>query len=168
MLECGLTEELKWRQPCYTYEQHNVCIISSFKDCCLLGFFKGVLLKDRKQLLSAPGPNTQSARQMRFTSLGEIDALESTIKAYVREATALERAGKTVDFKPITEHAVPEELQARLDAQPAFKKAFEALTPGRRREYMLHIAGAKQAKTRTSRVEKCVPRIMAGKGLRES
>jgi uncharacterized protein YdeI (YjbR/CyaY-like superfamily) len=166
-LEAGLVEELKWGKPCYTREGVNVVLIIGFKDYCSLLLPKGALLKDAKGILVKAGENTQAARQIRFTGLAEIVQRERDLRAYLREAIAVEKAGLKVEYKKITEHAVPEELQRKLDAMPALQKAFAALTPGRQRGYYMHIAGAKQAATRESRVEKCVPMILAGKGWGE-
>ena len=165
ILDCPLTEEVKWRVPCYTHEGHNVVFLGAFKESCVLSFVKGALLKDRKHILVKPGENTQSARAIRFTSVQEIAKLEPTLKAYIREAIEAETAGLKVKFKKITEHEVPEELQKKLDKDAAFKTAFRALTPGRQRAYILHFSSAKQSKTRESRIEKCTPRILRGKGL---
>ncbi len=167
VLDCGLTEEKKWYQPCYTYDGNNVAIISSFKDYCVLAFFKGALLKDPKGILSKPGENTQSGRQARFTSVKDIVKLERTLKAYLREAIEAEKAGLKVQFKKITEHKIPEELQKKFKQSPPFKKAFESLTPGRQRAYLLHFSAPKQSATRESRIEKCIPMIMEGKGLND-
>ncbi|HSI14816.1 MAG TPA: DUF1801 domain-containing protein [Chthoniobacter sp.] len=165
ILDCGLTEELKWGKPCYTAEGANVVIMAAFKEHCALIVCKGALLKDPKKILIQPGANSQSARQIRFTSVEEIEKLAATLKAYLREAIAAEKAGLKVTYKKITDFAVPEELQKKLDALPALKKAFQALTPGRQRAYLLHFSAPKQATTRESRVEKCVEQILAGKGL---
>jgi uncharacterized protein YdeI (YjbR/CyaY-like superfamily) len=151
--------------PCYTFEKANVVLIHSFKDYCALLFFKGALLKDAKGILIQQTENVQAARQLRFTDVREITALKTTIKAYLQEAIAVEKAGLKVSMKPTVEFAIPEEFQARLDASPTLKTAFEALTPGRQRAYLLHFAAAKQAKTREARVEKCTPLILSGKGL---
>ena len=167
LLDCGLTEELKWGQPCYTFQDSNVVIMGGFKEYCALSFFKGALLKDPKGILIQPGENTQSARMIRFTHVREIVELEPILKAYVYAAMDVERAGLKVEFKKIAEFPIPEEFQARLDESRALKTAFEALTPGRRRAYIMHFSAAKQSKTRESRVEKCVPRILAGKGLND-
>ena len=164
---CGLTEELKWYQPCYTYEENNVVIISGFKEYCLLGFFKGALLKDSEGLLIRPGQHTQSGRQLRFTTAAEINKMKPLIKAYIREAIELEKAGSKVDYKKTDAYAVPEELQRKMKALPAFQKAFQALTPGRQRGYLLYFAAAKQSKTREDRIEKHLPRILEGKGLND-
>lgn len=165
ILDCGLTEELKWGKPCYMFEGANVVIMAAFKEHCALIVCKGALLKDPKGILIQPGENSQSARQIRFKSVGEIGKLASTLKAYLREAIAAEKAGLQVTYKKITEFAVPEELQKKLDAMPALKKAFQELTPGRQRAYLMHFSAPKQSKTRESRVEKCVEQILAGKGL---
>ena len=165
ILDCGLTEEVKWRASCYTVEGRNVVMIGAFKDCCVLSFVKGALLEDAKGILVKPGENTQSARVIRFTDVRDIVKMERVLKAYVREATKVENAGLKVSFKEISEHAVPEEFRKKLDEVPALKAAFEALTPGRRRAYLLHFSAAKQSKTRASRVEKWTPQILDGKGL---
>lgn len=164
-LDCGLTEEIKWRAPCYTVDGKNIAFIGSFKECCVLSFIKGSLLKDPKKILELPGENTQSARFVRFSDAQKIAELAPVLKAYLHEAIAAEKAGLKVAFKKTSEFAFPEEFQARLDELPALKKAFDALTPGRQRGYLLHFSGAKQSKTRASRVEKCVPRILDGKGI---
>ncbi len=163
-LGCGLTEELKWGKPCYTFQDSNLLIIQGFKNYCALMFCKGALLKDPKGILVKIGEHTQAARQVRFTELHEIVRQEATLKAYIQEAIAAEKAGLKVEYKKSSE-PIPEELQAKLDEVPAVKAAFDALTPGRRRAYLLYFSGAKQSKTRTSRVEKCLPQILKGKGL---
>jgi uncharacterized protein YdeI (YjbR/CyaY-like superfamily) len=165
ILSCGLTEELKWGVPCYTFENNKIVLIHVFKGYCAVLFFKGALLKDAKGILIQQTENVQSARQIRFTEVSEIVALKTTIKAYIKEAIAVEKAGLKVVMKPTAEFAMPEEFQAKLDASPALKTAFEKLTPGRQRGYLLHFAAAKQAKTRVARVEKCMPQILSGKGL---
>ena len=165
VLEAGLTEECKWGVPCYTFEKGNIVIIHSFKEYCALLLFKGALLKDAKGILIQQTENVQGARQLRFADVREITALKTTIKAYLQEAIAVEKAGLKVSMKPTAEFAMPEEFQAKLDKSPALKTAFEALTPGRQRAYLLHFAAAKQAKTRESRIEKCTPLILSGKGL---
>ena len=165
VLGSGLTEECKWGVPCYTLEKGNVVLIHAFKEYCALLFFKGALLKDAKGILIQQTENVQAARQLRFTNVRDIVAMKSTIKAYLQEAIAVEKAGLKVSMKATTEFAMPEEFQAKLDASPALKTAFEALTPGRQRGYLLHFAAAKQAKTRTARVEKCMAQILNGKGL---
>jgi uncharacterized protein YdeI (YjbR/CyaY-like superfamily) len=165
VLEAGLTEECKWGVPCYTINGGNVVIIHSFKEYCALLFFKGALLKDAKGLLIQQTENVQAGRQLRFTDVRDIVKLKTTIKAYLQEAIAVEKAGLKVAMKPTAEFAMPEEFQAKLDESPALKTAFEALTPGRQRAYLLHFAAAKQAKTREARIEKCTPQILNGKGL---
>lgn len=165
ILGSELTEEVKWRVPCYTLQNSNVILLGAFKDYCGLTFVKGALLKDAMGILKLPGENTQSARLIRFTNVREIAELESTLKAYIDEAIAAEQAGLKVRFKKITEHKVPEELQKKLDEIPALKTAFAALTPGRQRAYLLYFSGAKQAKTRESRINRCLQRILKGKGL---
>ena len=163
--DCGLTEELKWRQPCYTFEGHNIAIIGPFKNFCVLSFFKGALLKDPKGILEQLGENTQSGRTIRFTSLQQIEKLEPAIKNLLKEAIKAEKAGLKVEFKKITERPIPEELEAKFKEMPALKKAFNALTPGRQREYLLHFSSAKQSATRTSRIEKCTPKVLKGEGF---
>lgn len=167
VLECGLTEELKWGCPCYTHENSNIVLIHGFNEYCALLFHKGVLLKDPEDILVQQTENVQSARQVRFTSVQEIVELKSIIQAYVREAIEVEKAGLKVDFKETKEFDVPEEFQTKLDENPTLKAAFEALTPGRQRGYLLHFSGAKQSKTRERRVKKCIPKILDGKGLRD-
>lgn len=166
-LGAGLAEEMKWGKPCYTLEGSNLAIIVGFKAYCALMFTKGVLLKDAKKLLVAAGENSQSARQMRFTSLAEITKLTPTLKAYLKEAIAAEKAGVKVQFKQPSDFTPVTELKNRLARNPAFKAAFEALTPGRQRAYNLHFAGAKQTETRESRIDKCTPLILRGKGLND-
>ncbi|MCC5942245.1 MAG: YdeI family protein [Balneolaceae bacterium] len=164
-LACGLTEELKWGCPCYTNKSSNIVLIHGFKDYCALLFHKGALLKDSHNILVQQTENVQSARQIRFTNVSEIVELEAIIKSYIIEAVEAEKAGLEVDFKKTKEFDVPVEFQQRLDENPALRSAFEALTPGRQRGYLLHFSGAKQSKTRTRRVEKCIPKILNGKGL---
>jgi uncharacterized protein YdeI (YjbR/CyaY-like superfamily) len=164
LLDCPLSEELKWGQPCYTLQGKNIVLIGGFKDYCTLLFFKGALLNDPHGILVAPG-QTQAGRQIRLTSLGQIVAMESILKAYIHEAIEVEKAGLKVKLKKHSEFPLPEELQMKLDEIPALKAAFEALTPGRQRAYMLHISAPKQSKTRESRVEKCMKMILEGKGL---
>ncbi|OYP32973.1 DUF1801 domain-containing protein [Rhodopirellula sp. MGV] len=167
LLENGLTEEFKWRAPCYTHESSNIVIIGRLKKSCTLGFFKGVLLSDPQSILVAPGPNSQSARVVRFESLESIESLSDTIGAYIKEAIELEAKGAKVDFNQKDEIELPDELLQTYDENPLLKSAFESLTPGRRRAYVLHFTSAKQSKTRKSRVENCIPRIMAGKGMHD-
>ena len=162
---CGLTEELKWGKPCYSHEGGNVVLTVPFKDTCALILPKGALLKDPKKILIQPTENSQSMRQIRFTSLRQIEEMEGTLKAYIREAIDVEKSGLEITYKKTSEFAVPDEFQAKLAEMPKLKAAFEALTPGRQRAYLLYFAGAKQSKTRTARVEKCMPQILKGKGL---
>lgn len=160
-----LTEEIKWGQPCYTLDGANVIIIHGFKEYAALLFFKGALLDDPDNLLIRQTENVQSARQIRVTSVREITKLKPRLKAFIKQAIEVERAGLKITPKKLSDYAVPEELQQRLDKDPALKKAFQSLTPGRQRAYFLHIASAKQEKTRIARVEKVIPNILAGKGL---
>ena len=164
LLACGLTEEIKWSQPCYTYGGNNILLMTAFKDYCCLAFFKGVLLKDSTKLLTAPGENSQAVRQLRFTDVKDIIRLETTIKAYIFEAIEVEKTGLKVNLKK-EQDPMPEELQQKLDGDPALKTAFEALTPGRQRGYILHFSQPKQSATRILRIEKNIPKIMAGKGF---
>lgn len=164
-LGCGLEEELKWGQPCYMAEGANIVLIHGFKEYCAYLFFKGALLKDPKGILIQQTENVQSGRQIRFTGLVEIVKLEKTLKAYIREAVEVEKAGLKVELKKTTDYAVPEEFRARLDSDRALKAAFEGLTPGRQRAYLFHFGQAKQSKTREARIEKCIPKIMDGLGL---
>jgi uncharacterized protein YdeI (YjbR/CyaY-like superfamily) len=159
-----LSEELKWGQPCYTFQGKNVVLIGGFKEYCALLFFKGALMADPHGILVAPG-KTQAGRQIRFTSLREIVAMESIVKTYIAEAIEVEKRGLKVQLKTHSEYIVPEELQRKFDAMSPLKTAFEALTPGRQRAYMFYISAPKQAKTRESRVDKCMQRILDGKGL---
>jgi uncharacterized protein YdeI (YjbR/CyaY-like superfamily) len=163
-LDCGLSEDMKWRCPCYTLDDSNIVLIHAFKEYCAFLFFKGALLKDSKNILSQPG-STQAGRQIRFASMAEILKLESVTKAYIHEAMDVEKAGLKVKLKKTTEFAIPEEFQTQLDKIPALKAAFQALTPGRQRGYIFYFSGAKQSKTRESRIEKCKPKILSGKGL---
>ena len=165
ILDCQLTEEVKWRVPCYTVQGRNVLFIGRLKESCVLSFVKGVLLKDPKRILVQQTENSQSVRVIRFSNVQQIVELEPVLKAYIHEAIEVEKAGLKVKLKKISEFAVPDELRARLNANAALKTAFAALTPGRQRAYILHFSSAKQSKTRASRVEKCVKRILAGKGL---
>jgi uncharacterized protein YdeI (YjbR/CyaY-like superfamily) len=167
VLDCGLTEELKWGVPCYTFQHSNVVLIHVFKEYCALLFFKGALLNDPNGILVQQTENVQAARQVRFTSLREITKLEAVLKTYIYEAIAVEEAGVKVNFKKTEAYDIPEEFQAKLKSNRALKKAFEALTPGRQRGYLLYFAAAKQSKTRTSRIEKCMQQILDGKGLND-
>ena len=165
LLDCQLTEEVKWRVPCYTFQGRNVAFIGRFKESCVLSFIKGALLKDARRILIQQTENSQSVRIIRFTTVEQIVKLEPVLKAYVHEAIAVEKAGLKVTLKKVSEFKIPEEFQAKLDELPALKKAFGALTPGRQRGYLLHFAGAKQSKTRAARVEKWMPHILNGKGI---
>jgi uncharacterized protein YdeI (YjbR/CyaY-like superfamily) len=165
LLDCQLTEELKWSKPCYTFQDSNIVIIQEFKDFCALLFCNGALLKDAKGILKKPGENTQAARRIPFTAVREIVAMEDGLKAYVREAMEAEKAGLKVNFDKNVDLTFPEEFQHQLDDNPALKTAFDALTPGRQRAYNLYFSAPKQSKTRASRVEKCLRRILDGKGL---
>ena len=165
ILDCGLEEELKWGKPCYAFEGNNIVLIHGFKNYCAILFMKGALLKDPQGILVRQTENVQAARQIRFMNLREIVEREPVIKAYVNEAVEVEKAGLQVTLKKTSEFKMPEEFQNKLDKNPALKKAFEALTPGRQRGYLLYFSGAKQASTREARVEKCAPQILKGKGL---
>lgn len=165
LLDCGLAEELKWGKPCYTYENNNVVLIHGFKDYCALLFIKGALLKDSEAILVQQTENVQAARQIRFTSAEQVDGLQEAIKTYVQEAIEVEKAGLGIEFKPSTEYAMPVEFQVKLTSDPALSAAFEALTPGRQKGYLLYFSSPKQAKTREARVEKCISQILIGKGL---
>ncbi|WP_057913626.1 YdeI/OmpD-associated family protein [Peribacillus muralis] len=165
VLDCELTEEFKWMHPCYTYEKKNIVLIHGFKEYCALLFHKGALLKDVNEILIQQTENVQGARQIRFTNVQEIVAIEPILKAYIQEAIEVEKAGLEVEYN--TEIIIPEELQNKFDELPALKTAFEALTPGRQRAYFLHFSQPKQSKTRVSRVEKCTKQILDGKGLKD-
>jgi uncharacterized protein YdeI (YjbR/CyaY-like superfamily) len=165
VLDCGLNEELKWGCPCYTFQKGNVVLIHGFKDYCALLFIKGSLLNDANGILIQQTENVQAGRQIRFTNLREIQELEPILKAYIYEAVEVEKAGLEVSFKQHTEYTIPEELQQKFNEIPALQTAFEALTPGRQRGYMLHFSAPKQSKTREARVEKYIPHILNGKGI---
>ncbi|MEC1262099.1 YdeI family protein [Bacillus swezeyi] len=167
VLDCELTEEFKWMHPCYTLNKKNVVLIHGFKEYCALLFHKGALLKDPHGILIQQTENVQAARQIRFTNVQEIVEIEPILKAYIDEAVEVENAGLEVNFKENTEFIIPEELQNKFDEIPALKTAFEALTPGRQRAYILYFSQAKQSKTRVSRVEKYVQKILDGKGLKD-
>ncbi len=162
-----LSEELKWREPCYTFKGANVGIIFGMKDSCGLGLFKGALLDDPHGVLIPPGKNTQAARRIHFTSLQEINEKEAILREIIQNAIEVEKAGLKVDFKARNELVFPEELLARFDADPEFKAAFKALTPGRQRGYNLFFTGAKQSRTRSARIEKHMARIFEGKGMHD-
>jgi uncharacterized protein YdeI (YjbR/CyaY-like superfamily) len=163
--DSDLTEDFKWGQPCYTLDGHNVVLMHGFKEYCALLFFKGALMKDPKNLLIQQTENVQAARQIRFKGLGDIKRQEKVLKSYIKDAIALEKSGAKVEMKKTTEFSFPEELERKMDDLPALRTAFEELTPGRQRAYLLHFSSAKQQKTRESRIEKCVQRILDGKGL---
>jgi len=167
ILACGLTEELKWGVPCYTFEKRNIVLMHGFKEYCALLFFKGALLNDANGILIQQTKNVQAARQIRFTNVREIVKLKPLLKAYIQEAIEAEKAGLKVNFKKTTEFKIPEEFQNKLGELPALKTAFYALTPGRQRAYILHFSQPKQSKTRESRVEKCMRQILNGKGLND-
>jgi uncharacterized protein YdeI (YjbR/CyaY-like superfamily) len=166
-LDCGLTEELKWGHPCYTSQKSNIVLIHGFKEYCALLFFKGALLKDPKGILIQQTKNVQAARQIRFTNVRAIVEMEPILKAYIHEAIEVDKAGLEVSYKRTSEFKMPEEFQRKLDEMPALKTAFEALTPGRQRGYLLYFSAPKQSKTRGSRVEKCLQQILNGKGLND-
>lgn len=165
LLDCGLDEDLKWGKPCFMFEGRNVAIIQPFKEHCSLMFFKGVLLEDTHKLLRSQGENTQSAMRLQFTGKDQIK--KSVVKAYVKQAIAVEQAGLSVDFSAKRELELPKELTEILARNGKVAKAFHALTPGRRRGYVLHYLGAKQSKTRIARIERSIPRILAGKGMND-
>ena len=167
ILDCQLSEELKWGVPCYTFQKSNIALIHVFKEYCALLFFKGALLKDANGILIRQTENVQAARQIRFTNVREIVEMETVLKAYIYEAIEVEKAGLKVNFKKTTEFIIPEEFQNKLDEIPALKTAFDALTPGRQRAYILYFSAPKQSKTRQSRVEKCMQQILNGKGLND-
>jgi uncharacterized protein YdeI (YjbR/CyaY-like superfamily) len=165
ILGCGLTEELRWGCPCYTCEKRNVVLIHGFKEYCALLFPKGVLLKDAEGILIQQTENVQAARQIRFTNVRDIKEIERTIKAYVQQAIEVAKAGLEVQYKKTSEFKIPEELKSRFDELPSLRRAFNTLTPGRQRGYILYFSGAKHSKTRESRIEKCIEQILNGKGL---
>ena len=166
-IDCGLTEELKWGCPCYTFEGNNIVLIHVFKEYCAFLFFEGVLLNDAHGILIQQTEHVQVARQVRFTSIGEIIDLEPVLKAYIFEAIEVEKAGLKVELKKTADFKMAEEFQYKLNKIPALKTAFESLTPGRQKGYLLYFAAAKQAKTREARVEKYIPQILSGKGLED-
>jgi uncharacterized protein YdeI (YjbR/CyaY-like superfamily) len=164
-LDCKLNEELKWGHPCYTFEKKNIVLMHGFKEYCAFLFFKGALLNDPAGILVQQTENVQAARQIRFANVREIVKMKTTVKAYIHEAIELEKAGARVNFKPTKEFTIPAEFQTKLDEVPGLKMAFEALSPGRQRAYILYFSTAKQSKTLVSRVEKYMSRILLGKGL---
>ncbi len=167
VLDCELTEDFKWMNPCYTFEKKNIVLIHGFKEYCALLFPKGSLLQDSHGILIQQTENVQGARQIRFTNVQEIAEKEAILKAYIYEAIEVEKAGLKVKAKKPEELIIPDELQHKFDEIPALKDAFTTLTPGRQRAYILHFSAAKQSKTRESRIEKCIPNILNGKGLND-
>jgi uncharacterized protein YdeI (YjbR/CyaY-like superfamily) len=164
-LDCGVTEELKWGCPCYTFNKNNIVLIHDFKEYCAFLFFKGALLKDKENILIQQTENVQSARQIRFTNALQVVEMKTILKAYILEAIEVEKAGLKVELKKTKEYSIPAEFQSKLDHIPDLKAVFEALTPGRQRGYLLHFSAPKQSKTREARVEKYMPKILNGKGL---
>lgn len=167
LLDCELDEELKWRQPCYTFQGGNVAIIQGFNAHCSLMFFKGALLEDPTGVLVPPGENSRAARRVELTSVAQIEELEPLLRRFVHDALAVERAGRKVEPPDPDDLELPEELEERLEGDPELAEAFQALTPGRQRGYVLHFSGAKQSRTRAARIERAVERILAGKGLHD-
>lgn len=167
LLETDLKEDFKWKQPTYTLNGKNVLILTAFKDYCCLSFFKGSLMKDSHKVMCTPGENSQAVRQLRYTSADQVKKQESLIREYIKEATELERSGANVDFNQKDKLEFPDELLRKMDEDPGFKKAFEALTPGRQRSWNLHFTSAKQSATRSSRIEKAKAKIFNGKGWNE-
>ncbi len=167
-LDCQLSEELKWGQPCYTHQNRNIVLIHGFKEYCAMLFFKGALLNDPSGILIQQTENVQAARQIRFTNVREILAMKTVLKAYIRAAIEIEESGLKVTLKKTSDFNVPEEFQRKLGEIPALKTAFNALTPGRQKTYLLHFSSPKQSKTRESRIEKCLPQILDGKGLNDA
>jgi len=166
VLDCGLTEETKWGVPCYTFQNKNILLVSAFKEYCCISFFKGSLLSDEKGLLVKSGPNSQAVRLFKFTNIDEIVEIENEIKAYIFEAIEVEKAGLKVEYNKKPE-PIPIELETKFEEDPVLKTAFEALTPGRQRAYIIHFSQPKQSKTRISRIEKCEPMILSGIGLND-
>ncbi len=167
ILDCQLTEELKWGVPCYTFQKKNIVLIHEFKEYCAILFIKGALLNDANSILIQQTTNVQAGRQIRFTNIQEIIDTELILKAYVYEAIEIEKSGLKINFKNTSEYVFPEEFQNKLDEISALKTAFEALTPGRQRAYALYFSAPKQSKTRELRVQKCIPQILDGKGLND-
>jgi uncharacterized protein YdeI (YjbR/CyaY-like superfamily) len=167
ILDCGLIEELKWGCPCYTFQETNIVLMHGFKEYCALLFFKGALLNDPNDILIQQTKNVQSARQIRFTNIGEIAKMERILKAYIYEAIEVERAGLKLKLKKTSDFKIPDEFQKKLNKMPALKKAFEALTPGRQRAYIFYFSQPKLSKTRESRVERYLKQILNGKGLND-
>jgi uncharacterized protein YdeI (YjbR/CyaY-like superfamily) len=167
LLDCGLVEESKWGMPCYTHGGSNVLMLAAFKDFCSVSFFKGALLQDEAGILGKAGENTQAARLVRFTNVQDVAARAEILRNYIFEAIEIEKAGLKVEFKQPEEFDIPEEFLNRMEQMPALKEAFYALTPGRRRGYLIHFSGARQTKTRAARIEKCIPAILSGKGMND-
>lgn len=166
-LDCDLVEAIKWSKPCFTFQKKNVAIVIPLKESCALAFFKGALLKDPRHILEKAGEHSQAGRWIKFTSLKEITALQATLKSYLYEAIELEESGAKIERKKPSEYPIPEELQLLLSNNPALRASFAALTPGRRRSYILHISSAKQSNTRTARAERCISMILSGRGFNE-
>lgn len=166
VLDCGLVEDLKWGAPCYTFQKKNVLMVSALREYCCISFFKGSLLSDSKGLLEKPGKHSQAARLFKLTNIEKITAMEDDIKTYIYEAIEIEKAGLKVNFKKYPE-LIPEELEKKLEEDPVLKTAFEALTPGRQRGYILYFSVPKQSKTRESRIQKCIGKILNGEGLHD-
>lgn len=167
VLECGLTEELKWKIPCYTFQNKNILLLAAFKAYCAISFFKGALLSDTQGMLEKPGENTQSVRLIKFRSTQDIRKAETSLKAYIFEAVEVEKAGVKTETKAAGEFIYPEELQQKLEENPALKSAFEALSPGRRRAYHIYFSAPKQSKTREDRIKKYIPKILNGMGMND-
>ena len=167
VLDCGLIEELKWGTPCYMFQKNNIILLGAFKDSCIISFLKGALLSDTENLLMKAGENTQAARIIKFTNVKDIVKIKSILKTYIFEAVEIEKAGLKVEPKKHSEYNVPDELKNQFKQKPDFKKAFEALTPGRQRGYLLYFSDSKQSKTREARIEKYTQRIMSGKGIND-
>ncbi|MBA4239596.1 MAG: hypothetical protein C0448_02630 [Sphingobacteriaceae bacterium] len=167
VLDCGLIEELKWGTPCYMFQKSNIILLGAFKDFCIISFLKGALLSDTENILTKMGENTQAARVVKFTSVKEIKKLQAILKTYIFEAVEIEKAGLKVEPKKQSEYTIPEELQHQFKLKPDFKKAFDTLTPGRQRGYLLYFSDSKQSKTREARIEKYISRIMKGKGIHD-
>lgn len=167
LLDCGLTEELKWSVPVYTFEKNNIVLIGAFNENCVISFPKGALLKDENKILSKPGENSQAGRVVRFTDVQKIIELENILKEYIHEAVEVEKAGLKVKYKETSEYEVPVEFETKLNESSALKSAFKHLTPGRQRGYLLYFSKPKQSKTRESRIERCLPQILIGKGLND-
>lgn len=167
ILDCQLVEELKWKHPCYTFNGGNVILLGGFKEYCVISFIKGTLLKDENGILTQQGENNQSVRVVKFTSVKEILELEPILKSYIYEAIEVEKAGLKVAYKKVDDFDVPEELQAKFKSDKEYKEAFEALTPGRQKGFLLHFSGAKQSATRVSRIEASIERVFKGKGIND-